>query len=474
MATELEKIRDRLLSKLTTETRRLEHYDMYVEGEQPLRFIAAALEDELGERLTKVVLNWPRYAVGAYDDRLDVRGFRYPGAGEADEDLWGIWQENDGELISQQIHEEALSLGRSYAIVGEGEDDEVPLITAESPFDCIHELDPRTHEVAHGIKKWTNLDGDRFVTLYQPGGRMTWWRPARSGRWAEHDVREDGAYVTTEYGLPQIVPFVNQQRSLGRARSRYSKFDQRLGRAEFHDIIPLADAANKMATDMMVSGEYHAMPRRWAFGLKESDFVDANDNPISAWSMVAGRLWANENAEVKVGQFAEADLGNFRETIKLLGQLAGQLLALPPSYLGFQGGNPPSADGIRADEARLVKRAERKQTGFGNRHERVQRLVVAVRGGSTEDAAKAKRIETLWRDAATPTRAQESDAMVKLVTARDGRGRSVVPVEQAREDLGYTDEQQKRMAGYDNAQDPQIAAATRDLRSIGAPAPAGG
>ena len=36
--------------------------------------------------------------------------------------------------------------------------------------------------------------------------------------------------------------------------------------AEIEAIIGLADAANKMATDMMVSGEYHAMPRRWAFG----------------------------------------------------------------------------------------------------------------------------------------------------------------------------------------------------------------
>lgn len=472
MATELEKTRDRLLSKLTTETRRLELYDMYYEGEQPLRFIAQALEDEMGARLTKVVLNWPRYAVGAYDDRLDVRGFRYPGEEKSDEDLWAIWQENDGELISQQIHEEALALGRSYAIVGEGDDEEVPLITAESPFDCIHELNPRTHEVENGLKKWTDLDGNRWTTVYQPGGRQTWWRPARRGSWMLDDEREDGGYVETDYGLPQLVPFVNQHRTLGRARSRYNRFDQRLGRAEFHDIISIADAANKMATDMMISGEYHAMPRRWAFGLKEEDFVDENDNPVSAWSQVASRLWANENKDVKVGQFKEADLKNFHDTIKLLGQLAGQLLALPPDYLGFQGDNPPSADGIRAAEARLVKRAERKQTGFGNRHERVQRLVLAVRG-QDDDSEKAKRIETLWRSAATPTKAQEADAVVKLVGAKDGRGRSIVPVEQAREDLGYSDEQQKRMAEYDNATDPQIEAARRELREFGGPADGG-
>jgi hypothetical protein len=46
------------------------------------------------------------------------------------------------------------------------------------------------------------------------------------------------------------------------------------GRSEFSDIIEIADALNKMATDMMISGEYHAMPRRWATALSAEDFVD--------------------------------------------------------------------------------------------------------------------------------------------------------------------------------------------------------
>jgi hypothetical protein len=102
----------------------------------------------------------------------------------------------------------------------------------------------------------------------------------------------------------------------------------------------------------------------------------------------------------------------------------------------------------------LVKRTERKQTGFGNRHSRVQRLVTAVKYGV--DDAQARKIETLWRDPATPTISQKADATVKLVQAKDGRGRSIVPVEQAREDLGYTAEQRKRMA-----EDPPEGAAGR-------------
>jgi hypothetical protein len=57
----------------------------------------------------------------------------------------------------------------------------------------------------------------------------------------------------------------------------------------------------------------------------------------------------------------------------------------------------------------------------------------------------AKRLETIWRDAATPTRAQAADAAVKLVTG------NIIPKQQAREDLGYTPAQQRRMEALDKA-----------------------
>lgn len=464
MSTELEQTRDRLLRKLNFEVlKRLNPYDAYYEGEQALRFLAPALQAELGERLTELVINIARDGVSSFDERLDVLGFRYPGGSQEDDPLWNNWLHNDMDLLSQQVHQESLALGRAYMIVGAGDDPEFPLITAESAFDTIHEDDPRTHDIRNGIHRWTELDGTRWITLYTPDGRLTWWRPKKAGDWA---IDSQEAY---DVALPRLVPFLNQPRLLGRMRA--GKADQRLGRSEFHDIIPIIDAINKMATDMMISGEFHAMPRRWAFGLKAEDFVDKDDNPINAWAMAAGKLWANEDKDIKVGQFAEADLKNFRDTVKLLIQIAGQLLALPGYYNSFETINPPSADSIRSSESRLVKRAERKQSFLGNRHGRVQRLVLLLKKG--KDEVKAQEIETLWRSASTPTKAQEADAVTKLVTTKDGRGRSIVPVEQAREDLGYTPEQRKRMSDMDAGEDPQIAAAMKSLEAAGANASSG-
>jgi hypothetical protein len=461
-----EMVRDRLVGKLTRSLPALKKNDDYLEGEQPLRFVAPALREQLGNRIADVVLDIPSYITDVYENRLDIEGFRFAGQDSSDDDLWSIWQHNDGDMLAQQAHRESLGLARAYAIVGQG-DDGIPLITAESPFEAIHEDDARTHEVKYGLKRWIDEDKTKWIDLFHPNGRVTWFSNRKSGGWKQDSVENN------EFGLCRLVPLINDPRMLGRERfARRGRYDQRLGRSVFHGIIPLADALNKIATDMMVSAEFHAMPRRWATGLNEDDFVDeATGKQLETFELVAGRMWGVSDKDVKFGQFAEADLSNFHNTAKLLMQVAGQLVALPPNYLAFSGDNPASADALKAAETQLVKRAERKQSTLGTRWERVQRLVLLTQGKA--DSENARQIETLWRDAATPTLAQKADAISKLVTTKDGSGRSIIGVEQAREDLGYTSEQRRRMAAADQADSNSallaaVQAASESERAAGA------
>lgn len=438
---ELEDVRDRLLRTLRRETPQLKKNDDYFEGEQPLKFLAPEIQQQLGSRVAELVINLPRFGVDAYEQRLDIEGFRYPGSDTSDDDLWSIWQHNDGDTLAQQSHRESLALGRAYTIVGEGEDD-VPLITAESPFEAIHEDDPRSHEVRYGLKTWIEEDKSRWIDLFHPNGRVTWTKEPKSSTWTFHSEEKN------DFNLCRMVPLVNDPRVLGRYRP--GKFDQRLGRSLFHDIIGPTDALNKIVTDMMVSAEFHAMPRRWATGLNADDFLDeATGEQLETFSLIAGRLWGTENDKAKFGQFSEADLNNFHATAKLITQFASMLLALPSHYLPFTGDNPASADAIRSSETQLVKRAERKQSIFGARWERVQRLVLLTQGRG--DSPESRQIETLWRDPSTPTVAQKADAIVKLVQAKDGAGRSILTIDQAREDLGYTTTQRDRMDESDKA-----------------------
>jgi hypothetical protein len=433
----------RLDTKLAQAIPGLDKYDKYFEGEQPLKYMAAAMQAELGDRVSQLVINWLRLGAEAYENRLDIEGFRYRGKSSSDEELWRIWQANGLDEQSQQAHLEAVALRRSYVIVGSGDEPGAdPIVTVESPFQVFAERDPRTRRVSAAVKRWAEGDGADVVqraTLYLPNSTESF--AFSEGKWVS-----TGPADVHELGVVPVVPLVNRPRIL-----------RPDGLSEFHDVIPVADAANKMATDMMVSAEYHAMPRRWVVGLKAEDFVDASGNPINVWSRDAGRLWASESSETKMGQFQESDLAVFHNSIKLLAQLARQMMALPPDHMDFGGTNPTSADAIRASEAQMVKRVERKQTYFGGAWEDVQRLVLRFKSGKWDEDAKT--LETVWRDPSTPTVAQVADAKVKLVQA------GIIPVEMAREDLGYTSEQRTRMAEMDAVakSNPDIANLARSI-----------
>jgi hypothetical protein len=430
---------------------RIRAYDAYYEGEQPIRFMAPAMRREFGDRITALVINLPRFGVDAYENRLDIEGFRFKGDSSRDEDLHDIWQANDGDEQSQQGHLESLSLSRAYVCVGAGDaKGDPPLITVEHPLQAFVDRDPRTRKGRAGIKRVDELDGTRWATLYLPNSTGTY-------RWTKDGWALDSPIDEHDLGRLPMVPLVN--------RPRIMRPD---GISEFHDVLPVADALNKIATDMMVSAEYHAMPRRWAMGLKESDFVDVHGNQISPWTMAAGHIWSNEDADVKVGQFPESDLANFHNTIKVLVQLATMKMALPPHFNPFTGENPSSADAIRSSETQLVKRVLRKQTFLGGAWEEVMRLVLRIQTGEWDD--RARSLETMWRDPSTPTIAQKADAVMKLATPLNG-GTAILPIDQAREDLGYTPEQRRRMAEMDDraAVDQNVATIARTFQAGATP-----
>ncbi|MEV0646089.1 phage portal protein [Phytomonospora sp. NPDC050363] len=413
----------------------LRELNAHYEGTMDLSYIHPELLAELDDRLQQVVINWPELVVDSLDERLDVEGFRLRDAAEADDDLWDIWQFNDLDEVSQQGHVDALVMKRAFTITGAN--DEVgglPLVTVESPLQVYADFDSRTRAVTSAVKTWKEDQPEgpaiEYASLYLPNETSWWLR--KNGQWVLNPDFEPDMH---DLGVVPVVPIVNRPRLKCPG-----------GRSELASIVPLSMAANKIATDMMVSAEFHAMPRRYVLGADEADFTDEHNRPVTGWSKVAGRVWAmlkgkNEGAEV--GQFPEANLSNFHETLNQLARIVASLGALPPQFLGFSTDNPASADAIRSSEARLVKRAERRQRAFGGAWERTMRIAHRIQTSRWDDSLH--RLETLWRDASTPTVAQKADASTKLHAA------GIVPTEQTREDLGYTSVQRARMRKMDAA-----------------------
>lgn len=432
---------------------RLQEYNDLYEGNAPLCYLHPDILREVEGRIQAVALGWPMLAVDPLEERLDVLGFRYPEDSEdadsdvdaeelarfaGDANLQRVWQDNNLDEESQMGHVDALAMRRSYICVGANEDDEdVPLVTAESPLEVFAEVDPRTRKVRAAIRRWSDyheLIGrlpEYYATVYLPG--MTVWYDRGPNGWQETSRDEHGL------GEVPVVPLTNR-----------SRLAERYGRSELTPpLLSLSNAANKIATDMMVAAEFHAIPLRAIFGIGPDDLVDAAGNRQSALQVIMGRLLtiAGDDAagEVKPFEFQASPLTNFHSTLAQLARHAAGLVGVDPHMFGYtEGDNPASAEALKAREARLIKRAERKQRSFGGPWEHAMRLVRRFQEGGAEDP-RAKRLETIWRDAATPTRAQAADAAVKLLTA------GIVSKRQAREDMGYTPGQIRRMDAEDKA-----------------------
>lgn len=439
----------------------------YYEGRQQLSYLAPELVVEMQDRVRPVIVNWPRLIVDSLEERLDVEGFRLVGAARGDTRLQEWWQANDLDEESQLGHVDGLSMRRFYVMIGSrvgdteadqaeerllelGEDPDLPLITVESPLEVYAVRDPRTRRVLAALKRWKeDLEEGKspteFANLYLPDA-TSWWVKER-GRWNEVD-RDDH-----NLGVVMVVPGVNRART-----------SDRRGVSELQDVIPLSDAACKVCTDMMVSAEYHAIPRRVAFGFDQSDFVDEDGRPVNAFSRVVGRMWATERTKTEgadVVQFPEATLSNFHNTINSLAAIVASLSGMPPHYLGLTTDNPASADAIRSAESRLIKRAERKQRAFGGTWETAMRIADRVVTGEWNPDLRA--LETIWRDPSTPTIAQAADAAVKKYAA------GIVPLRHTREDLGYTQPQIALMEEADADEDPLTRGMSRP--AVTAPKP---
>jgi hypothetical protein len=114
-------------------------------------------------------------------------------------------------------------------------------------------------------------------------------------------------------------------------------------------------------------------------------------------------------------------------------------LSVAPHVLGYNSDNPASADAIRYADNAQVKKAERCIRRFSATHRDALRLALWFKNG--EPPEKTRRIETVWRNPATPTIAAQTDAAVKLVQAGILPADGDVVLEMA----GLTEDQRRRV-----------------------------
>ncbi len=431
-------ILDRLGRKLEEQRPTYQQLEPYFTGKQHGQFFRPELRivpPHPGAPRPAIQLNWPRLVVSALEERLDVDGFRLSRDEPADRDLWRIWQANRLDEASQQAHLDALVLGCAYVVVWASRDPKTPRITVESPRQMRVERDPMTGDVTAALKRWTET-GSAHAVVYRPDviTRWTSTTPIVDGS-ATVDLPAESftavESIDNPLGQVPVVALVNRPRLLTPD-----------GESEMTDIIQLTDAVSKIVTDMMISSEYAAAPRRWITGYNLGETAEEANQTVRDLQQNYGdghasRIWLGADKDTKFGQFPEASLDGFVAAIDTLTQQASAISGLPPLYFGIHGSEVASADAIRSSEATLVSKARRRQRAFGGAWEDVMRLAALVRDGVQRPGMES--LETIWRDPETRTVAQAADAAVKKLAVGVSR-------EQVLEDLGYSPVQIQRMA----------------------------
>lgn len=405
--------------------------DAYFNGEQLLRDLGISIPPQLKGLHT--VIGWPRIGVEALEARLDLEAFRWADGADGS-DLAEIAEANDLFDESSLAHTDSLIYGREYLAVGSGDcgsDDCPPLISIESPLDMTLLWDARVRMGVAALRECTPdllevLPQDRMIVLYLPDQTVQ-AMPNASGGWevVDRDIHN--------LGVVPVVRMANRQRTA-----------DRVGRSEITpDVMSITDAACRRLMGIEVAAEFFGAPQRYILGAAESAFQDAEGNAKSAWETYIGRMLALERDEdgqiPEVGQFSAHDPSGQTKIIDLYARIMATQLGLPPHMLGYTSDNPASADAIRSSESMLIKKAERRTKRFGSAWQQAMRLALWVRDGEPPD--KTRRIETVWRNPATPTLAAQTDAAVKLVQAKILPADSDVVLELA----GLTEGQRQRV-----------------------------
>ena len=411
-----------LLGELSKHATANRVHEEYYDGRFAAQLLSISTPQHVANML-KTVSGWAATAVDVLEERLDLIGFD-------GDDLADVFTQNALDEEASQVHLDAMIYGVGFVSVTAGGPNEPPvLVRGHDAKNTTGRFNARTRRLDTALTREVK-DGEVVgMDLWTPT-MVTKARRERDGSpWEIVDRQFHGL------GVVPLVPFVNRPRTGNRG-----------GKSEI--TAPLrryTDAAVRTLISMDVNREFFSAPQRYAVGLGQDDFVGPDGAPMSPWQILTGRVWstgpvADDEREPKLGEFSPQPAGPFLQQIEGLARLAAAEAALPSHYFGLSGEQATSADAIRAMEARLVKRAERRQKSFGRAWSEVARLARAGRDGVSY--VEAELSQTRWGNPATPTVGATTDAMVKLVQAGIAPGTSR-PIWDR---VGFTPAEQRDMA----------------------------
>jgi hypothetical protein len=411
----------------------------YYDGHQPLKFATVEYRKHFGRQYSGFHDNWCAPVVDTTAEKLTVAGLRLGDARDtlddasgsdiartADRDFARIWNANDGAQESSQAFIEACIARRSFALVwGNGDDEQTPEITFESPDEVIVGYEPGSRRKRKAaLKRWTDGDCD-FATLYLPDALWKWQRrrPQSSKKLWTPDEVDRYAWLIRDMpgGAPARIPnpsgVVPMVELANRPRLRSEPLSEVEGAAA------MQDAINALWSYLFTAADFAAMPQRVLLGATAPKIpvLDADGKPTGAMKDVPVNEWLKPAAmsrmmsfegDAKIAQWDPSNLETFTKAIEFaVGHLAAQ--SRTPAHYFTGNIQNISADGLTGlAQAHISKVRERAVY-----HSLAIKEIAAVSYlmlGDRPKAAAARAGRVMWEDFELRSEGQMADLAIKM------------------------------------------------------------
>lgn len=423
----------RLYKRLVARNEWVDLYSAYYAGDHPLPWLAEQARDEFRRLVRMTRSNYMGLVCDAVAEREQIEGFRIGGETKADAVTWRIWQANQLDSYSDQGILEAHITGQSYMLVAPNpKDAKTPLAWMEHPSQAIVEFAPGAgrRERAAGLKVWNDdWTGKLHATLYLPdfvykfeAPRPTQGTDAERTKWEPRAVAGELWPAKNPLGEVPLVEIANRPRLM------------RGGVSEIADVIDIQDRVNKTIFDRMQTQEFGVDPQKWAKGFPDKD-EQGNPNVVE---FGRNRMVTTDVAETGFGNFAVAPLSPVLEAKREDVKDIASRTRTPAQYLLGEMSNV-NGETLKASESGLVSKVRQSCRTLGEDFETGVRLMRKAAGLPPGDES----METLWRNPEFRTEGELTDSVMKKYQA------GIIPLRQAREDLGYTASQISRMEEQD-------------------------
>ena len=351
-----------LCERLDSRTNDVRLFMKYYDGDHNIKFATEKFRRAFNNLFNAMSNNWMQLIVDSSVERLQVRGFRVGHEDIADDDAWKIWRANNMDALSNIAHTDAVKCGESYLMITPRGEGRIPLITVEHPLHVYVQRSPENPlQYDAAVKRWVGSDGYVRVNLYLP---TAIYRFVSQAKKTDIDKRGTKKPKLTTIGVENnplgMVPIVPLTNNLDLIEG---------GRSDLEVAIPLQDVINKYCLDMQVSSEHHAFPQRTATGWEvptkedgEPDIAELQAQSVKSSSM---SMLVSESPDTKFGTLTPGDVRNYIEPIEMAIDHLAALTRTPAYYLKGKMANL-SADALRAADAGLVSKCERKQMYFGD------------------------------------------------------------------------------------------------------------